>query len=58
VGGLLFANVEHRPSGEGFHLQVSGGKNDDWKVDEEIEREYCEELGLRFGERVERERET
>jgi DNA/RNA endonuclease G (NUC1) len=36
------------PSGEGFYLQVSGGRNDGWKVDEEIEKEYCEGTWIEF----------
>jgi hypothetical protein len=40
------------PMAEVLYLQVSGGKINNWKVDEEAEKEYCEELGLKFGERV------
>ena len=40
------------PTGEGLYLQVSGGKINNWTLDEEVEKEYCEELGLKFGERM------
>jgi hypothetical protein len=40
--------------GDAIYLQISGWKGclrgADWRADEEVERAYCDELGLKFEE--------
>jgi hypothetical protein len=44
--------------GDAIYLQISGWKGclrgADWRADEEVERAYCDELGLKFEEGRER----